>query len=220
MGDEFTCYAETSSPAGMRHQSPAWQVLLSWDGPVTAVDERGRVTSGAGVLVPPRLRIADRNAGGITVLWIDPHGLVVPREPRIHALERTQVRRLLAATDGDLDPARVRGTVRRVLGGPVRLDPRLRRVLDVLDEDVPIEALADVAGISPRRLRQLAAPAFGGSLTMLRRWHRLREAGLRLPFTAAAEVAAQTGFSDQAHLIRTSVALCGRTPGSSAARRA
>ncbi|MEV6431226.1 helix-turn-helix domain-containing protein [Nocardia sp. NPDC051463] len=217
---EFACYAESSGPAGGRHRHPAWQLMLSWDGEITATDETGRVTTGPGVLVPPGMRCAVTHPDGFTGLWIDPYGLAIPRRPSIQALDRAQVQRLLAGTGGDLDPIRLRRTVHRMLGDAPQMDPRLRRALDLLDDDADIESMAASVSLSARRLRQLSVQTIGGPLSTLRRWHRLREAGLRLPFHPAAEVAAQTGFADQPHLIRTMVALCGRTPGSSDARLA
>ncbi|WP_024802967.1 AraC family transcriptional regulator [Nocardia sp. BMG51109] len=216
---DIACYAEDAGPSSTRHRSPAWQLVLSWAGPVVATDEQGSVTTGPGVLVPPRIFRTIQRPGGYTSLWIDPHCLDIPGPPRIHALDRDQVRRLLAGAkrDPDPDPERIRATAHRILGETPSMDPRLERALEALDEVDSIDELADLAGLSPRRLRQLSTEAIGGSLVMLRRWHRLREAGLQLPFHTAAEVATRTGFADQAHLIRTSVALCGRTPGSTPA---
>ncbi|WP_084529641.1 AraC family transcriptional regulator [Nocardia crassostreae] len=213
---EFACYAEDSGPTGGAHRNPAWHLGLPWDGPITAVDETGRTITGAGLLVPPGLLSAVEHAPGITALWIDPHRLAIPGTPRIHALTRSQAQRLLTAITDDFDPERLRHTVHRIFGGSPLVDPRLQQVLQVLDHDVEIDELADRVGLSPRRLRQLSGQLLGGPLVKLRRWHRLREAGLQLPFLPAAEVAARTGFADQSHLIRTMVALCGRTPTSSA----
>ncbi|WP_328405705.1 helix-turn-helix domain-containing protein [Nocardia sp. NBC_00403] len=92
--------------------------------------------------------------------------------------------------------------------------------LDLLDDDTDIASMSASVGLSARRPRQLSVQTIGGPLTALRRWHRLREAGLQLPFRPAAEVAAHAGFADQPHLIHTMVALWGRTPGSSEARLA
>ncbi|MFD0360616.1 helix-turn-helix domain-containing protein [Nocardia sp. GCM10030253] len=215
---EFACYAESSGPVGGGHRHPAWQLMLSWDGEVTATDETGRITTGPGVLVPPGMRCAVTHPDGFTGLWIDPYGLAIAGRPGIQALDRAQVRRLLACTGGDLDPIQLRRIVRRTLGDAPAIDPRFSRALSLLDSNTDIEDLAVRVGLSARRLRQLSVETIGGPLTTLRRWHRLREAGLQLPFHSAAEVAAQTGFADQPHLIRTMVALCGRTPGSSDAR--
>ncbi|GAB4587976.1 helix-turn-helix domain-containing protein [Nocardia sp. IFM 10818] len=123
------------------------------------------------------------------------------------------MRRLLTGVTADFDPGRLRHAVHTVFGQSPLVDPRLQRVLYALGENAEMDELADRVGLSPRRL---SAELLGGPLVKLRRWHRLREAGLQLPFLPAAEVAARTGFTDQPHLIRTMVALCGRTPTSSA----
>ncbi|GAA5082719.1 helix-turn-helix domain-containing protein [Nocardia iowensis] len=212
---EFACYAENTGQPDASHRHPAWELVLSWDGPLRATDEHGKVITAPGVLIPPGTLNTTRQPSGFTSLWIDPYCLALPGRARILPLDLVQVRRLLAATTGDFDSARLRHTVHQVLDGSTQfIDPRLRQALDMLDDGTGIAELADRVGLSPRRLRQLAARDLGGTLPKLRRWHRLREAGLLLPFYPAAEVAARTGFADQAHLIRTMSAFTGRTPSS------
>ncbi|WP_433656431.1 helix-turn-helix domain-containing protein [Nocardia sp. CA-128927] len=212
---EFTCYSEDSPRTGTGHRNPAWGLALSWDGVLTATDEHGKATTAPGVLVPPGTRNTTHQPTGLTSVWIDPYCLALPRRPGILPLDRRQVSRLLAATAGGLDPEGLRRTVHHVLDGRTHaIDPRLRQALELLDHSTGIAEIADHVGLSPRRLRQLSAEVLGGTLPALRRWHRLREAGLLLPFFPAAEVATRVGFADQAHMIRTMVALCGRTPTS------
>ncbi|MVU83092.1 helix-turn-helix domain-containing protein [Nocardia sp. ET3-3] len=163
--------------------------------------------------------MVDHHRVGFTCLWIDPYYWAIPQRPSMRGLGRRTVDRLLAAVDV-ADPDRLRGLLRGEFDPPAPVDPRLRLALESLETTTDLDELADLTGVSPRRLRQLSAAALGGPLTRLRGWYRLREAGLLLPFEPAAEVAVRTGFADQAHMIRTSVALCGRTPGSSPARRA
>ncbi|MFI6870113.1 helix-turn-helix domain-containing protein [Nocardia sp. NPDC050406] len=214
VGAEFTCYAESAGPFGSGARNPAWQLTLSWDGEVVVTDEQGRETAGRGVLVSPGLPHTMRHPNGFTALWIDPHRLAAP--PGVHALDAIQVRRLFAALGDDLDPDRLRRTVNREIGEPPPVDPRLIRALAILDQGASLEELAGHVGLSARRLRQLSAP-LGTSLTTLRRWHRVREAGLLLPFFPAAEVAVRVGFADQAHLIRSMAESTGHTPGSALA---
>ncbi|NNH71943.1 AraC family transcriptional regulator [Nocardia uniformis] len=215
VGDEFTCYAEVSGPPGPGARSPTWQLTLSWDGLVVVTDEQGRETAGPGVLVSPGLWHTMRHPAGVTSVWIDPHRLTLPRG--IHALDQAHVRRLLADLEDEFDPDRLRRTVHRALGDPPVVDPRLTRALAMLGGGADLAELADGVGLSARRLRQLSASMVGCSLTKLRRWHRVREAGLLLPFLPTAEVAVRTGFADQAHLIRSMAELTGRTPGSALA---
>ncbi|MDF2257533.1 AraC family transcriptional regulator [Streptantibioticus ferralitis] len=216
---EFARYTQDSGHTTAAHHNPAWQLVLSWDGPLLVTDHRGRVTTAFGIVIAPRIRRMVHCPAGFTSLWVDPHRIDTAMQACVHAMEHAQVRRLQTAARGELDPLRLRGALREVLGDAPPVDPRLRQVLDLLDSDADINELAGVVGISARRLRQLSVQQLGGSLTMLRRWHRLREAVLQIPFHPAADIAARTGFADQAHLVRTAVALGGRTPGSLRALR-
>jgi AraC-like DNA-binding protein len=219
VADEFACYAEDSGPAARRHRNPVWQLLLSRDGPLWAADDRGQVVTGPGILVAPGTPHTVRHPGGFTSLWIDPYAVPVTGAPPIRALDRRQVNRLVGLTEIGFDVAGLRYEMRRIAGAAPAVDPRLCAALALLEDDIEILELADRVQVSPRRLRQLAAQTIGGTLSTLRRWHRLREAGLQLPFHSTSDVAARTGFADQAHLTRTMVALCGRTPGSTPGRQ-
>lgn len=163
------------------------------------------------MLVPPALSHTVTHSGGFTSIWIDPYHLAVPEPSRAHRLDLAQVGRLLIDLDAEFDPDRLRRAISDTFGEPPSIDPRLQQVLAALDEGTGLDELATRADLSPRRLRQLT---HAGSLATLRRWHRLRNAGFLFPFHPASEVAALTDFADQAHLIRTTLALTGRTPGS------
>ncbi|MEV0247841.1 helix-turn-helix domain-containing protein [Nocardia sp. NPDC050712] len=216
VGAEFACIGESSAaePGGFRH--PAWQLVLATGAPIRARGGAGAPVTGPAILVSPGLFRTFRYPAGYVSLWIDPHRLSGP--PGIHALDHTQARRLCAGFGGELEPDRLRAAIEHTLGPAAPLDPRLRHALELLDHDLPAAAIATRVGLSPRRLRQLGAAAIGCPLATLRRWHRLREAVVQLPFRPAAEVAARTGFSDQSHLVRTTVAMGGVTPGSMGAR--
>ncbi|MEV0298626.1 AraC family transcriptional regulator [Nocardia sp. NPDC050710] len=215
---EFACIAEAAEAAPDPYRHPAWQLVLSSDEPVVATDDRGIVTTAPGVLIAPGIMRGICYPAGYISLWIDPYRLSAAGRPRIHPLDRTQVRRLIASTGTDLEPPRLRAALNRALGATETLDLRLQRVLDLLDDGPCLEQLAADVGLSPRRLRQISTRALGGSLTTLRRWHRLREAVLQMPFYPTAEIAARTGFSDQSHLVRTAVAMGGVTPGRMSSR--
>lgn len=194
-----------------------------------------------GVVIPPGMLHRLRVDGDLVSLWIDPYAVgpmpagataVGPMPagatavgpitagatgpgpvPVVTALSRATADRLLDAVDGGRSgvDGRLGPLVHRLLGPPPPLDPRLPAVFDHLAVAADLNELADRAGITPRRLRQLAAPVVAGQLRRLRSWHRLREAGLRYPFAPAAQVAADVGFADQAHLVRTSRLLTSQT---------
>lgn len=218
--DELTIFGEQTGrlpaapPPRETQRHPAWQLVLSSGAPVTASDATGRGRSAHGLLVPPGVTTTMRRPTDYVSLWVDPYALPVMDRRTVHALDSEATARLLQCTMGDFGPERLRRVLSRVFGEPPEVDDRLLGALRRLDAGFAIDDLAEQVGISPRRLRQLSAQHSSGPLRSLRRWYRLREAGLRLPFQPAAVVAAGAGFADQAHLTRTMVALCGRTPSS------
>lgn len=79
-----------------------------------------------------------------------------------------------------------------------------------------IGRIAAQCGVSPRRLEQCFARDLGLSpkrMVRLTRFHRLVEERRVAPLTPWAELAAQLGFTDQAHMINEVRAFSGRTPG-------
>ncbi|MGW0247332.1 helix-turn-helix domain-containing protein [Nocardia goodfellowii] len=213
---EFACIAQSSAvePRGFRH--PAWQLVLSTGAPVVVRDEHGASVTGPGILVSPRTFRVFRYPAGYVSLWIDPYRLA--GAPGIHALDDAQATRLLTGLGTELEPDRLGASLDRALSATSPLDPRVRRALELLEDGYSAEELARRVGVSPRRLRQLCSHTVGCSLSTLRRWHALREAVVQLPFRPTAEVAVQTGFADQSHLVRTTVAMGGVTPGAMFAR--
>ncbi|MEV7027749.1 hypothetical protein AB0O00_37190, partial [Kitasatospora sp. NPDC093558] len=158
---EFTCFAASTSGTVRRHAAPAWQLTLSWDGPVVATDDRGRVAAGPGLLIPPGLPTTFTRPDGGTRLWIDPHCLTLPAGRRVHELDRAQVRTLLAAVDGGFELHALRRAVNGLFGPPATVDPRLRQAVGLLCTGTELAAVAARVGVSPRRLRQLSAEAVG-----------------------------------------------------------
>ena len=97
------------------------------------------------------------------------------------------------------------------------IDPRLERALAFLDAEGGrrIEAAARHCGLSPARLRAIAAAQLGVPLTRWQNWRMLRRAGLALSEGASlADAAHAGGFADQAHFSRTMRSMTGLTPGS------
>ncbi len=92
-------------------------------------------------------------------------------------------------------------------------DPLGRRLHTLLDAGVSISRAADRLGYSPRQLHRRALPVFGYGLQHLGRVLRLNRAVAAADGGVEwAEVAATTGYADQAHLSRDFRALAGVTP--------
>jgi AraC family transcriptional regulator len=88
--------------------------------------------------------------------------------------------------------------------GSAALSRTLRYINDNLDGDVSIEAMADIAGLSPFHFSRTFARATGHSphrYVMLARVERAA-ALLRGSSLSLAEIALQTGFADQSHMAR------------------
>lgn len=87
-------------------------------------------------------------------------------------------------------------------------DHRLRIVIEELlrnsPESIPIEHLAELAGISPSRLAHLFKEHVGIPIRMFRAWARLKAAALLLKEGAnLTEAAHGAGFYDSAHFTHT-----------------
>ncbi len=88
-----------------------------------------------------------------------------------------------------------------------------RRLHALLDAGESIAGAADALGYSPRQLHRRAVPLFGYGLQHLGRVLRLSRAVVASDFGSNwADVAAHTGYADQAHLTRDFRALAGVTP--------
>lgn len=81
--------------------------------------------------------------------------------------------------------------------------------------DLTLAEVAAAVGLSPVRLRSIAARQLGMPLARWRRWASLRRACVAITEGAApADAAFAGGFSDQAHLTRTMRSMLGITPAS------
>lgn len=104
------------------------------------------------------------------------------------------------------------------LGAPLGglLDRRVRVVLEMLGhaaEAPTLEMLSERTGLSSERLRHVVVESLGIGLRRLLQWYRFTNALVRMwrP-EPLAHIAAETGFSDQAHLARTTRELIGHPP--------
>ncbi len=83
-----------------------------------------------------------------------------------------------------------------------------------------VERLAEVSGLGPRSLERLFREHVGASPKWVIRRNRLQEAALRLEradHTTLAALAAELGYTDQAHLARDFRSAVGRSPSEFAA---
>lgn len=96
-----------------------------------------------------------------------------------------------------------------------RVDARLLRALDALDElGVDVRAAAARVGLSESRLTHLMTDSLGAPPRTWRAWLRLRRALGETMLTGATltQAAHRVGFTDSAHLTRTSKQLMGVAP--------
>ncbi len=92
---------------------------------------------------------------------------------------------------------------------------RAARLLARTGGRVSIEALAERSDLSPRHLQRRFLADVGASpkrYARLQRFSALLETRRRAPDRSWADLAAEFGFADQAHLIRETRSLAGRTP--------
>ncbi|MFS8197444.1 helix-turn-helix domain-containing protein [Streptomyces sp. CWNU-52B] len=126
-----------------------------------------------------------------------------------------EVRRLTERVDAAADPSAALEAV--ALERAARTDPpdpRLRAVVAALSAGRSVAATADRVGWSERQLHRRALAAFGYGPKTLSRVLRLgRALELARDGLPPAEVAATTGYADQAHLSREVRELAGATLG-------
>jgi AraC-like DNA-binding protein len=98
----------------------------------------------------------------------------------------------------------------------VALVERIARDADITS----VERLAAIAGLHPRALQRLFREHVGASPKWVIRRNRLQEVALRLErgeATSLAMLAAELGYTDQAHLARDFKAVVGKSPSAFAA---
>jgi AraC-like DNA-binding protein len=102
-------------------------------------------------------------------------------------------------------------------GSPALDDKVMATVLRIIQSDggLPISALADAVGLSPRHLRRRFVEATGLTPKELVRIRRLRKAAVDATRAHAvnwSDLAARRGFADQAHMTGEFRRLTGHTP--------
>ena len=107
----------------------------------------------------------------------------------------------------------------------VPLDPRVQAVVTHIrrrlasDDDLSLDALASIAGLSPSRFMHLFTESLGVPLRPYILWLRLQRGACELMRGASVSAAAhRAGFADAAHLTRTFRRMLGVTPSEIALR--
>ncbi|UNO44207.1 AraC family transcriptional regulator [Streptomyces sp. MST-110588] len=131
------------------------------------------------------------------------------RDERLTAAVTAMVRRNATRRSGPLRPRDL------TPGGQLRAARRARALLeDAFDRQLTAEDLADAAGCSRFALYRAFRAAYGMAPSDFQRLLRLRRARTLLARgRTAAEAAAESGFTDQAHFHRWFVRSFGITPG-------
>ena len=213
---QLSVYTDTASTRFSALRAlPAWTLLVPTDGGIVTVKagEVVRVDEDA-VLMPPGTwhQVATRG----------PHvgvHLSAPMTPRADGarprrVALTAAQRVLEslAVDSGIEFSSAVADLHPTFRLPRPIDPRVAFAIDALPGTYRLDVLAAEIGMSPSRLRALTHDAVGVPLTQLRLWSRLTQAIALLPYASTADVAATTGFADQAHLTRTARRFLGRTP--------
>src|SRR5215510_6337552 len=162
---------------------------------------------------------AESELGAALCEQIGGHILCVPQ---------SRVARWRAALGPTPTEARVERWVRRELlrrRRGVKIRPGVNRVLTYLRgglavaEDVSLDRLAGISGLSRSRFMHVFTESVGVPIRPYILWLRLQQASCELMYGANVTMAAQNaGFSDAAHLTRTFRRMLGVTPGELALR--
>jgi AraC-like DNA-binding protein len=211
IGRDWWCFEGANGDA-RAHSHLCAQVVVGMSGPARVETEHGLVAAPV-VAVAPGVRHRLLEADG-------PLRVIYPRSlGRLARRWRVGDWRSAIAAPADWTPLLTGGGLREALdaeaalGAAQAIDPRLRTVLDSLDGDLDLIALAARAGLSTARLRSLAQAELGAPLAHWRLWFKLEAAMLRLlAGESLASAAAEAGFVDQPHLNRAMRRFFGVTP--------
>ncbi|MGN6105696.1 MAG: helix-turn-helix domain-containing protein [Kofleriaceae bacterium] len=205
----------------------ALRVVVPLDGDRIAyrAADGDEIETAAPLVVPPGVPFAMLRGGERLAVTLHPlregraiawrHGvrtLAGAEADRVHGVARS----LLAAPDGD--PGDVHAAFLRAIEAPLGrlIDPRVRALVDALACDPVIPDLGELgrrAGISGEHLRHLVTAELGEPVRRLGRWFRfLRTVPALWRPRSLAQLAAETGFSDHAHLSRTYREVVGQSP--------
>ncbi|NDI47374.1 AraC family transcriptional regulator [Goekera deserti] len=214
------------------HSQPVWKLVVALDGDLVLGQPGSPGTRSSAVLVPPDVQHTLTASGAFRCLLAEPWvaGVPSPSSEIRHLDGKTAQRLAEEATSAGTSSSgsELRGLAAAFLGTarlyrddwqPARVGARVREAAVRSLEVETLRELASHLGLSPVRLREVVRAELGVPLVRLRLWQRLvRTAGAE--GTGLAERAAAAGFSDQAHLSRTSRRMVGRSPADLLAHRA
>jgi AraC-like DNA-binding protein len=217
--DRFALSGELDQIGEHRHASPA--IVVGLERPLRVIGGSGRSHASRAALIAPGFSHAVDVAGGrIAVFVLSPSALSREDELPVRDLGRpgTWIELGRAVLAGELaDFALVDRAISRAAPSARPVDDRLRRVIDALharlDDNLPIEVIADEVGLSPTRLMALAHAQLGTPLRYVRRW--LRTFSVARDYAAGASLttaALDAGFASSAHLSVASRAHFGIRP--------
>jgi AraC-like DNA-binding protein len=188
-----------------QHASPA--VVVGVDGPLRFVADRSHC-SRAALIAPGFSHAVDVGQGRIAVFLLPPHAIArgtlapvcdLPHPARWVELGEALLRGEISA----FEP--VDHLLSQAALNTRPIDDRLRVAIgalwQTLDDNVPVEAIAADAKLSPSRLMGLAHEQMGTSLRRYRRWLRMFRVARDYSAGASLTTAAlEAGFSSSAHL--------------------
>jgi AraC family transcriptional regulator len=227
--------ARITSPGDL-HIHHAMQISLALDGEVLLrPSQSAEWVAYAGAVITPDLPHAFDAPGLVAAnILFEPESVagraLLQRysEPGIAALSAAEAARLVApiraahnaAAGDDALRAVARQVIAEISGTLPQPPPADSRVLkaiaylrDHIDEPITLATLADVAGLSPSRMRHLFVSETGIAAKSYVLWERLNHA-LELGFGGLSwtEAAHAANFSDSAHLTRTCRRMFGLVP--------
>ena len=202
------------------HQNVAFQIVVSANDDITVINENHEKYVGRIVLIKPLTLSKIQCDGPLTHLYFSPtvdftlNLMRFIEDANIHILSSTQ--KLLP-----FNAKSSRAEIINVLDNHDQfsvklLDPRLRSVLENLDQNLDNPSISNAAkhsGLSRSRIRALAREQIGVPLSTWVTWRKLINANKALSAGAELTEAALAGnFSDLAHFSRTMRRMFGVTP--------
>ncbi len=184
------------------HATPA--VVVGLERPLEIV--AGRRHASRAVLLAPGFSHAVESHGGSIAVFLLPPNAASPGMGSVQDLSLRWVELGRALVEDQLDGFdAIDALLRRERVETSAVDDRLARAIEgmtsALHENLSVDQLAVLAGLSPSRLMSIARVQLGGSLRSFRRWLRMFEVARAYVGGASLTAAAHhAGFASSAHL--------------------